>query len=256
MTQKPSGRFASILETIVRMRGAGGERTLQIADVGCGDGAQCQLWAERGHRAHGVDVDEQLVEQARRKATAAGFDIEFYVGSAGALPWPDESMDVCLVISLLEHIPDWETCLDECARILRAGGVLYLVTTNVLCPSQQEFRLPLYSWYPDQLKRYFERLSVTSRPDLINYSRYPAVNWFSFYQFREALGKRGLTAMHRFDVASVEGKGHVKRVVLRMIRRSRVLRWLGQVTTPSTRVLAFKTAAGSSSYSPSLGSRR
>jgi 2-polyprenyl-3-methyl-5-hydroxy-6-metoxy-1,4-benzoquinol methylase len=55
-------------------------------------------------------------------------------------------MDVCLLPELLEHVADWQSCLNEAARVLRPGGLLYLSTTNVLCPRQQEFNLPLYSF--------------------------------------------------------------------------------------------------------------
>ncbi len=62
---------------------------------------------------------------------------------------------------------------------MRPGGVLYLTTTSCLCPSQMEFRLPLYSWYPGFLKRRYERLAKTTRPELANFAIYPAVHWFS-----------------------------------------------------------------------------
>ena len=54
-----------------------------------------------------------------------------------------------------------------------------------------EFNLPLYSWYPDPLKRYCERLAVTTRPQVANFDKYPAVNWFSFYELRVFLSRYG-----------------------------------------------------------------
>ena len=75
-------------------------------------------------------------------------------------------MDVCLLPELLEHVADWQSCLKEAPRVLRSGGLLYLSTTNVLRPRQEEFNLPLYSWYPGPLKRYCERLAMTTRPAL------------------------------------------------------------------------------------------
>ena len=100
-------------------------------------------------------------------------------------------MSVCLP-ELLEHVPDWETCLREAARSLDPGGLLYLSTTNVLCPVQSEFNLPLYSWYPGFIKRRYERLAVTTRPAIANYAKYPAVNWFTFYRLRDYLASTGL----------------------------------------------------------------
>ena len=76
--------------------------------------------------------------------------------------------------------------------MLRPGGVLYLRTTNRLCPIQAEFSLPLYAWHPRSMKRYCERLAVTTRPGIANYARYPAVHWFSYFQLKEYLTQLGL----------------------------------------------------------------
>jgi hypothetical protein len=43
--------------------------------------------------------------------------------------------------------------------------------------NQEEFNLPLYSWYPWRLKRHFEAVAVTTRPALANFARYSAVNF-------------------------------------------------------------------------------
>ena len=95
--------------------------------------------------------------------------------------------------------------MNESLRILRTGGVVYFSTTNRLCPIQQEFKLPLYGWYPAALKRYCERLAVTTHPHWVQYASFPAVNWFTFYQFREYLRARGVDAMDRFDVMDPKG---------------------------------------------------
>lgn len=242
VSEESMQRFLAIRRSVLRMLGPAEQgRTLDVADVGCGAGTQCQLWAELGHRVHGLDVNGPLIELGRRRAKEAGADIEFTVGSATELPWPDASMDVCLVPELLEHVSEWEACLDEFSRILRPGGALYLSTTNKLCPIQQEFELPLYSWYPAPLKRHFERLSVTTRPELVNHAKYPAVNWFSFYSLRQELRRRGVTrCADRFDVIDLEGKGTIPRLIVRFIKGSPLTRWLGHVATPSTTLIAFK----------------
>jgi ubiquinone/menaquinone biosynthesis C-methylase UbiE len=181
-----------------------------------------------------------LVELARERAASAGFVIDFRVGSAVELPWADESMDVCLVPELLEHVAEWKTCLHEFARILRPRGILFLTTTNKLCPIQQEFNLPLYSWYPAPLKRHFERLAVTTRLELANFAKYPAVNWFSFYSLRAALTSVGFQCMDRFDVMDLTKKSTVARLLVSSVRAVTVLRWLAHIASPGTLVVAIK----------------
>lgn len=214
---------------------------LEVADIGCGAGTQCRLWAEMGHRVHGLDVNAPLIEVARSRAFAEDLQITFDIGSATELPYPDASMDVALLPELLEHVAHWQACLDEAVRVLKPGGLLYLSTTSWLCPKQQEFDLPLYSWYPGFLKRKYERLAVTTRPEIANYCQYPAVNWFSFYSLARYLENRGFQCLDRFDMVETQGKGVLQKMALALIRALPPLRLAGHVLTPGSTVFAIKT---------------
>lgn len=239
-------RFERVRDKVLALIAREGRREsrLKVADIGCGAGTQAALWAERGHEVFGLDVNEALVAVAARRAVEAGLTIRFDVGTATALPYGDASMDVCLLPELLEHVPDWESCVQQAARVLKPGGVLYLSTTNVLCPMQQEFDLPLYSWYPRPLKRRFERLAVTTRPGLVNHARYPAVHWFSFYGLRDYLAPLGFDCLDRFDMIDASGRGAPARLALAAVRAVGPLRWLGHVLTPYTVVFAVKRRDG------------
>lgn len=237
--QRFRGTQATVLRVAeqTKMRGP-----LDVADIGCGAGTQSRLWAERGHRVFALDVNEPLIRLAQVRTAEAGLVITFELGSATALPWADSTMDVCLMPELLEHVADWQSCVNEAARVLRPGGLLYLSTTNMLCPRQEEFNLPLYSWYPRPLKRYCEHLAVTTRPALANYAKYPAVHWFSFYSLRDFLTPLGFHCLDRFDLINPAGKGRFAQFILTMLRSVPLLRFLGHVATPSTYLIAVKSA--------------
>ncbi|MBA2689244.1 MAG: class I SAM-dependent methyltransferase, partial [Burkholderiales bacterium] len=136
LSERTLQRYTNIRDTVLRVLG-NPRPGLRVADIGCGAGTQCRLWVDRGHRVWGVDVNEPLIQLARERAKETGVDVSFDVGSATKLPWPDRSMDVCLMPELLEHVADWQSCLNECARVLVPGGLVYLSTTNKLCPRQQ-----------------------------------------------------------------------------------------------------------------------
>lgn len=240
-------RFTQLRDRALQLIGGSRQRMeagpLQVADIGCGTGTQARLWAELGHRVYGLDVNAPLIEIAERRARKAGLAIQFDVGSATELPYPDASMDVALLPELLEHVADWQGCLDEAIRILKPEGLLYVSTTNWLCPLQDEFNLPLYSWYPGFLKRRYERLAVTSRPEIANYCKYPAVNWFSYYALAAYLGPRGFRCLDRFDAIDAENLGLPGRLAIGLLRRLPPLHFIGQVLTPGSRIFAFKNKA-------------
>jgi len=236
-------RFSLVRDKALRLIEAGNSSlgpVLQVADIGCGAGTQCRLWASLGHRVHGLDVNAPLIEVAKRRASEAGLDITFDVGSATSLPYADSSMDVALLPELLEHVANWQDCLNEAARIVRPGGLLYLSTTSWLCPMQQEFNLPLYSWYPGFLKRRYERLAVTTRPEIANHCKYPAVNWFSFYALARYLEKHGFRSMDRFDLIETDNKSLLAKMTVALIRALPPLRFFGHMLTPGSIVFAVK----------------
>lgn len=217
-----------------------GHGPLQVLDVGCNAGTQCRLWAQLGHEVTGLDVNAPLLELARERAAKDGLTIQFDVGSATELPYGDARFDVCLMPELLEHVPDWQACLNEAVRVLRPGGLLYLSTTNALCPQQQEFNLPLYSWYPGFLKRRYEKLAITTRPELANHARYPAVHWFTPYGLARWLGQRKMDCLDRFDLIETAGRPLVQRAVVWALRSIAPLRFVGHVFTAGTSLMGFK----------------
>jgi 2-polyprenyl-3-methyl-5-hydroxy-6-metoxy-1,4-benzoquinol methylase len=217
-------------------------RPLDMLDIGCGAGTQCALWAAAGDRAHGIDINAPLIELARERAQVAKLDIRFDIGSATALPHESGTIDVCLIPELLEHVPEWEPCLVEAVRVLRPGGVLFLSTTNVFCPVQHEYRLPLYSWYPGFAKRLFERKAVTSWPSIANYARYPAVHWFSYYGLSRFLGRQGMRCFDRFAMMEPGERSAPRRIVVGLLQASSTLRLLGQIGSTGTIVFALKPA--------------
>jgi 2-polyprenyl-3-methyl-5-hydroxy-6-metoxy-1,4-benzoquinol methylase len=235
-------RFRTVRDKSLALLAARGRDTkhLRVADIGCGAGTQSLLWAELGHSVTGLDVNAPLVEVARRRAMDRGLSIDFRVGSATALPLDDSSVDVCLLPELLEHVADWESCLREAARSLAEGGLLYVSTTNALCPIQSEFNLPLYSWYPGFVKRRYERLAVTTRPALANYAKYPAVNWFTFYDLRDYLEPLGFYCLDRFDMINLDHMRAPLRVLVNIARSIGPARFFGHVLTPGTALFAIK----------------
>jgi 2-polyprenyl-3-methyl-5-hydroxy-6-metoxy-1,4-benzoquinol methylase len=236
-------RFRSIRDCVLRVveKGNGGVTPLEVLDIGCGAGTQSMLWAEAGHHVYALDVNEPLLELGKQRAASSGYDIDFRLGTALELPWAEESMDVCLVIELLEHVDAWERCLKEFARVLKPGGVLFLTTSNKLCPIQQEFNLPFYSWYPAAIKHYCERLAMTTHPQLANYAKYPAVNWFSFYGLRKVVAPWGFRCLDRFDVMDVSKKSAFEALVVSAVHNSSVCRWLAHIATQGTMIACVKS---------------
>lgn len=101
---------------------------VDVLDLGCGTGSLSLVLAEQGHRPSGVDLSPLMVEQARRKLGAAGFDAVMMLGDAGDPPAEaGASFEVILSRHLLWTLPDPEEALSRWIGLLRPGGRLVLI---------------------------------------------------------------------------------------------------------------------------------
>lgn len=95
-----------------------------VIDVGCGTGDDVREMAKRvgpKGRAVGVDFSLTMIEEARRRGNK-GLPVEFYVGDAQGLEFPDESFDCCRAERVLQHLDDPSKAVAELARIAKTGA--------------------------------------------------------------------------------------------------------------------------------------
>ena len=235
--------FTRVRNCALRLRNLQGPATCKVFDVidiGCGAGTQALVWAKLGHRVAALDASQGLLEIGVQRAKREGVYIAFCNGLAQSLPFADRSFDFVLVPQLLEHVEAWEACLSEAIRVLKPGGIVFVSTTNRLCPIQQEFSLPLYSWYPTAIKRWCVTKSLTTRPDWVNHTKFPAVNWFTYSELRQWFEARGFQTMDRFDVLDIHRMGSCAKLIIAAIRSLSPIRLLAQCASRDTTLWGIK----------------
>ena len=94
-------------------------------ELGCNAGAVLVAARDLGWQAKGVDISTTASTYARDEH---GLDV--HTGTIEDAAYPDDFFDVIYSNAVLEHVEHPLSTLQECKRVLRPGGILYVKTVN------------------------------------------------------------------------------------------------------------------------------
>jgi SAM-dependent methyltransferase len=120
--------YLQIFDTALEMDLAG----KVIVDIGCASGVSSALLASRGARVLGIDISEDLIEQAKRTWKAYEPEIDFSTGDAEHLNIESNTVDACFLGGVLHHFPKRMQVFAEILRVLRSTGKIIAVEPNRL----------------------------------------------------------------------------------------------------------------------------
>lgn len=104
-------------------------------EYGCGAGSDTLSMLRRGNYVHFVDITPENVEITRTNVHNAGFDEHasgYLLLASDKIPLPDSSIEVINCHGVLHHVREPEPVLQEFFRILKPGGMLYLMLYSEL----------------------------------------------------------------------------------------------------------------------------
>ncbi len=131
---------------------------LRGLDIGCGEGHNTRLLAQRGARVTGVDIAEVFIAYARETEAQEPLGIAYEVASAVELPFPDASFDFATGFMSFMDIPETDRVLAEAYRILRPGGFLQFSIVHPCfdTPHRRNLRNVLGRTYAIEVGDYFK----------------------------------------------------------------------------------------------------
>ena len=113
-------------------------------DLGCGEGHNTRLLAERCAHVVALDIADVFVAAA---AASTGRGVEFVIADAATLPFPSRSFDFVTAFMSLMDVGDPESALREMARVVEPGGFIQF---SVLHPATAT---PIRRWVHDESGR-------------------------------------------------------------------------------------------------------
>src|SRR5581483_8015818 len=105
--------------------------SIDIADLGAGEGLLSQLLAQRARQVWCIDNSPGMVEVGTALAQKNGLvNLTYKLGNIESVPLPDKSVDLAILSQALHHAQHPQAAVDEAFRILRPGGQILILDLN------------------------------------------------------------------------------------------------------------------------------
>ena len=103
----------------------------KVLDLGCGTGTLAMMAKAAQPEAEviGLDADPEMLHMAIAKSAEQKITVQFDVGFAHQLPYPDASFDRVLSSIMIHHLktPEKKKAAYEVFRVLKPGGELHII---------------------------------------------------------------------------------------------------------------------------------
>jgi len=96
-----------------------------VLEIGCGSGYGAFLLSKSSPNSYvGIDIMPEQIALAKRYERER---YEFFVmDTADLSAFGDESKDIIVDFGILHHVENWERAIEECTRVLKKGGMMFV----------------------------------------------------------------------------------------------------------------------------------
>lgn len=113
----------------------------KVLDVACGSGNLAIIAAKKGAEVTGIDIAENLIDAAKRRAAAEGLEIKFEQGDAEAMPYAEDSFDLVMTMFGAMFAPRPAVTASELVRVCKPGGRIAMANWTPTGFAGQMFKL-------------------------------------------------------------------------------------------------------------------
>ena len=103
----------------------------KVLDVGCGGGILAESMAKEGAVVTGLDMGKEPLEVARLHALETGTKLEYIQSTIeDHAEQNPQTYDVVTCMEMLEHVPDPQSVITACSKLVKPNGHVFFSTLN------------------------------------------------------------------------------------------------------------------------------
>lgn len=103
----------------------------KVLDVGCGGGILAESMAVEGAAVTGLDMGKEPLEVARLHALETGTKLDYIQSTIeDHAEQNPQTYDVVTCMEMLEHVPDPQSVISACSKLVKPGGHVFFSTLN------------------------------------------------------------------------------------------------------------------------------
>ncbi len=171
----------------------------RVLEIGTGRGGKGIAYANAGMKVTALDVDLPSLELGEQAAQECRAGIHFLAGDGAALPFLQEYFDAILLDSVIEHVHDPQALLRECKRVLKRGGIVFVVFPPYYGPLSGHIDdYIMIPWF-HLLPRWVVRKTLLARSQRVgiltsrdSFDVYTTLNGLTIFRFKQMACRSGL----------------------------------------------------------------
>ena len=103
----------------------------KIVDIGCGGGILAESMAKMGATVTGIDMAEDSINIARLHGLETAVNVDYQLATAETFADSHAGQfEIVTCLEMLEHVPDPQSVVRACVKLVKPGGQLFFSTLN------------------------------------------------------------------------------------------------------------------------------
>ncbi|MBI3985227.1 MAG: class I SAM-dependent methyltransferase [Candidatus Levybacteria bacterium] len=174
-------------------------------DIGCGYGALSSILLSKGAKVYATETDKSKLDSAEKLIKGNKKNIKYLHVKNEILPFKDKFFEVIFLFDVIEHVKKPEIMIEECERILKPEGLLYVEFTPYYSITGHHLydytKLPIHALPKSLIKKIvFSKKAKSFMTQEYYWEQFESLNKLRIEKFQKMVEKDFIKVNERFII--------------------------------------------------------